>query len=85
MSNANLNSPEAKTQAEVILRMAELIFPPKHPEVLFARWLVDNAGGLRRACLELGVTPPEDGPRLINRLKDAVTPVLVQRDKLGEV
>jgi len=61
---------------EMILAMTRAAFPPDHPEVLFAEWLVENEGRWRDACVELGLEPPEPGPRLILRMKELVMPIL---------
>lgn len=68
-----------KTQGKMVLAMIHATFPEGHPEVLFAEWMIANQGRLREACVELGITPPESGPGLYQRLKDAVMPVLEQQ------
>lgn len=65
-----------KTRAELALSMVEAAYPEGHPEVLFAQWMLDNEGRIREAITELGIEPPGEGPRLYQRLKDAVMPLL---------
>ena len=61
-----------KNTGNVILAAVRAAFPPEHPEVLFAEWMVENSGRICEACVELGIEPPEPGPELYQRLKAAV-------------
>lgn len=65
-----------KTRGEMILAMTRAAYPPGHPEIRFAEWMVENQGRIREACAELGVDPPDPGPGLFQRLKDIVMYVL---------
>lgn len=76
-----LAASAGKTKGEMILAMTQAAFPPVHPEVLFATWMEENQGQIRDACTDLGIDPPEPGPHLYQRLKDAVIPVLEKRRK----
>ena len=73
-----------KSTGEAILAAVRAAFPPGHPEVLFAEWMVGNSGRLREACVELGIEPPEPGPELYQRLKAAVTAKLGQDECIRE-
>ena len=68
-----------KTKGEMVLAMTRAAYPPGHPEILFAEWMAENQGQIREACTALGIVPPEPGPDLYQRLKDAVMPILEQR------
>jgi len=63
----------SKSRGEMILAAIREAFPPGHPEVLFAEWMVANSGRIREACVGLDIEPPEPGPELYQRLKTAVT------------
>jgi len=65
-----------KSSGEMLLSMARAAYPPGHPELLFAEWMAENQGRIQAACADLGVDPPEPGPGLFQRLKEAVMPVL---------
>ena len=73
-----------KSTGEMILAAVREAFPPEHPEVLFAEWMVENSGRLREACVELGIEPPKPGPELYQRLKTAVTAKLGQDECIRE-
>ena len=70
-----------KNTGNVILAAVRAAFPPGHPEVLFAEWMVENSGRICEACAELGIKPPAAGPGLYQRLKTAVTEKLEQDDE----
>lgn len=74
-----LKGSVGKTQGEMALAMVQAVFPPDHVEVRFAQWMVDNAGRIREACMELGIEAPDPGPGLYERLKAAVTAVLEEQ------
>jgi len=65
-----------KTRAEFALAMVKAAYPPEHPEVLFAEWMVANDGRIWEACTDLGIEPPPKGPNLYQRLKEMVIPEL---------
>ena len=73
-----------KSTGEMILTAVRAAFPPGHPEVLFAEWMVENSGRICEACVELGIDPPERGPELYQRLKTAVTAKLGQDECIRE-
>lgn len=71
-----LKGSVGKTFAETALAMTQAVYPPNHPEVYFAQWIVDNSNRIYEACAELGIDAPELGPNLYSRLKMAVMPAL---------
>lgn len=73
-----------KTQGEMVLAMAKAAFPEGHPEILFAEWLMENHGQIPQACANLGIEPPEPGPKLYQRLKDIVMPILGENPHMGK-
>lgn len=65
------------TAREAMLALAEML-PDDDPERLFTEWLFES-GGTRQKILDLGIEPPEPGPDLFRRIKEAVTPILVKQ------
>lgn len=70
----------SKTVLEAMVVMSK-IFPEGHPERLFVEWLAEHHGDLPQGCRDLGIEPPEPGPRLFMRIKDVVMPALEARAK----
>jgi hypothetical protein len=56
---------------------------PDSDVLLFWVWVRANLGRLREATAELGITV-EDGPGFMDRLEDAVTPVLVAKETVHD-
>ncbi|MCA9941293.1 MAG: hypothetical protein KC418_21780 [Anaerolineales bacterium] len=63
-------------EAMAVLAMT---LPENDPERLFVAWLVENHQDMRQGCRNLGIQPPAQGPRLLERLREAVLPVLVEK------
>jgi len=71
-----IQASEDETVGAMMLAMVQVALPPDDPERLFLEWVSENIGHLPEACEELGVAALEPGPRLAERLKDAVSPYL---------
>jgi hypothetical protein len=50
----------------------------RNPDRLFSEWLSETTN-LIQGCIDLGIDPPEEGPELLDRIKAAVSPALLQR------
>ncbi len=68
---------EGETKAYMLMRMAQMIYPEGHPERLFLEWLHQWEGNLKEGIISLGIQAPPKGPKLLTRIKEAVTPALV--------
>ena len=64
---------------DFVSALAEDLLPEGDPAREFVAWFGENRGRLPDACRELGVEPPEEGPRLFTRLMEAVLPFLKRR------
>ncbi len=60
------------------LRKLASMLPEDDGVRLFMEWLTDNTPGLKRAVADLGIEVAE-GPGFFQRLRVAVTPILVER------
>lgn len=70
---------QGKSQAYMMMRMAQVANPPGDPMRLFHEWLYENEGHTKKAITDLGLELPTEGPGLGNRIRELVTPVLVKR------
>lgn len=72
-------SGETFNAGQMLAAMSSAAFGPNDPDTLFYKWVGDNAGRLAEAAAELGVVV-EPGPDFVHRLRDAVAPLLAQRE-----
>lgn len=63
------------TQGEFLSQLASIL-PEDNVERKFVEWVVENKDDLPTACRELGVEPPEEGPKLLQRLRNLIGPKL---------
>jgi hypothetical protein len=54
------------------LKLVQKTMDATDPFRVFVEWLHANQGDLAAGCQQLGIEPPEEGPELARRLRDAV-------------
>lgn len=74
MSDRSADESTHITVGERMRDLAQAVFPAGHPELLFSEWYTSNKSRLQEAIAELGIEPPEPGPKLFNRIREAVLP-----------
>lgn len=74
-----IRESEGKSKSYMLMLMARGIYPEGHPERLFLEWVHQWEGNIKEGIESLGIEPPPQGPKLLARIKEAVTPVLVNK------
>lgn len=74
-----IKASEGKSRAYMLMLMAQQIYPVGDPERLFLEWLHQWEGKVKEGIESLGLEPPPQGPKLLARIKEVVSPVLVKK------
>lgn len=69
---------DSQTKGEILVNLAQAFLPEGDPMLLFTKWITENSSRLREALAELGLDV-EEGPGFVKKLREVVTPILVQR------
>lgn len=72
-----IEESEGKSRSYMLMRMAQMIYPEGHPDRLFLEWLNQWEGKIKEGVESLDLEAPTPGPKLLERIKQRVTPVLV--------